>query len=127
MHHRKNTVTAVPNSSTLIHEVDVLAGMKLLSIAIFVANGGAAINDLEIRGVINQREVVLISTTAEFTAAAPKAPLLGASGDLNAIAANASGWALISCAAYSKIRVYATCASAGPTNITVDSESDDLG
>lgn len=125
-HRKQQSVTAVAAALILAHEVDIQAGMRTLAIAINVPNGGAAINDIEIRGIINQREVVLVSTTAEFTAATPKAPLLGASGDLNAIAANATGWALIFCGAYSKIRVYVQCATAGPTNITIDSESTDV-
>lgn len=113
----KEVTTPVANSLIKIASVDIPGGVDIMSVAIGVANV-ANINAFQVRAKVLDRIVTIASISADYTS--PKGPVLGASGDLTALAANAQGWLLLSVKGFSAIELWASCAAAGPTDVEAE-------
>lgn len=108
--------TNVPAALTEIARVKIPKGLRRLGLAITLANV-AAFNAFQLRARIGGVEFTLASITANFTT--PVAPLTRASGDLTIQAANSSGFLLVDVEGIDEVSLFATCAAAGPTLVTV--------
>jgi ubiquinone/menaquinone biosynthesis C-methylase UbiE len=109
-------VTNVPAALTEIARVIIPKGLRRIGFSITLANV-AAFNAFQFRGRIGGIEFTLANAAAGFTT--PVVPLIRASGDLTTQAANTSGFLLVDVEGLDEIALFATCAAAGPTAVTV--------
>jgi len=112
----KTVKTAVGASLIEIGRVPLQAGMETMAVSIRTANV-QAINAFQVRATIGNEVFTLASAGAAFTT--PTAPIIRASGDLTALAANAAGYFILDVRGLSEVAVFAGCAGAGPTDVTV--------
>ena len=115
----KTIVTNVPAALTEIGRFQIPAGLETIGVSIRTANV-AAFNAFQVRAQIGGENFTVASAAAAFTT--PTAPIIRASGDLTALAANAAGYFVLDVRGMSEVTVFATCASAGPTAVTVQAQ-----
>lgn len=85
--------------------------------ATIINSGGVAFDQFEIQGKVhpNGPYITLFNTSGEFTT--PIGILLGASGDLTALAGGATGWFILNGVGFQSIRIQAARAMATVANV----------
>lgn len=112
-------VTTVLNTEALFEVFSnrVYAGFPVLAAAINTSNH-AALDQFEVRGRIGNRAVTLASVSTDYTNRVY--PIIGASGNLAALAANATGWVFIDLTGLSYVALFAARAAGSDTTVIVD-------
>ncbi len=107
---------AVDETLIVLARVALKGNMSRLFAAVNVSDD-VAVDQFEVRGRVGGEEVTLASAGSDFTT--PVFPILGASGDLVAQAANTTGWFFADVEGLDEVSLWAACAAGGPSTIRV--------
>jgi hypothetical protein len=103
------TETEVGEALTLVAHTKIHPGVEELGAAINLSDD-SALDQFQARAKIGDREVTLAAAGSGFTS--PVHPIISASGDLTALAANATGRLHLSTRGLDEVALYAACAAA---------------